>query len=136
MMNLKYFFKLIALFCLLANSELLYKNLSEEQLVRLNYLSDNIRCPKCSYGNVSSSNAPISKDIKNEIARLIKDGYSDDEIFELMKNRYGNYILLNSGEDKMPIYLIIILTATTVTLFRQKCFNLRPLLPLESHILF
>ena len=41
---------------------------------------------------------------KNEIATLIKDGYSDDEIFELMKNRYGNYILLNSGEDKIPIY--------------------------------
>ncbi len=127
MMNLKYFFKLIALFCLLANSELLYKNLSEEQLVRLNYLSDNIRCPKCSYGNVSSSNAPISKDIKNEIATLIKDGHSDDEIFELMKNRYGNYILLNSGEDKMPIYLIplialiiSILAVTTYTIKKSK----------------
>ena len=77
--------------------------------------------------DLTFSDKRISKDIKNEIARLIKDGYSDDEIFELMKNRYGNYILLNSGEDKMPIYLIplialiiSILAVTTYTIKKSK----------------
>ncbi len=127
MMNLNYFFKILVLFSLLASSEQLYKNLSDEQLSRLNYLSDNIRCPKCSYGNVSSSNAPISKDIKNEIATLIEEGHSDAEIFELMKNRYGNYILLNSSEEKMPIYIIplialiiSILAVTTYTIKKSR----------------
>ena len=49
----------------------LYTGLDEQQLKRLNHLSDNIRCPKCSYGNISSSNAPISKDLKEEIAQMI-----------------------------------------------------------------
>ena len=71
------------------SAEQLYSDLSMREQQRLEYLSDNIRCPKCSYGNISSSNAPISKDLKKEIAQMIKDGYTDDEIFNLLANRYG-----------------------------------------------
>ena len=109
------------------SAEQLYSDLSIQEQQRLEYLSDNIRCPKCSYGNISSSNAPISKDLKKEIAQMIKDGCTDDEIFNLLANRYGNYILLNSGEDKMPIYLIplialiiSILAVTTYTIKKSK----------------
>ena len=34
----------------------LYEDLNKEELERLEYLADNIRCPMCSYGNLSSSN--------------------------------------------------------------------------------
>ena len=57
--------------CLLLQN--LYENLNADQLKRLDYLSENIRCPKCSYGNINSSNAPISKDLKQEIANLIEE---------------------------------------------------------------
>ena len=83
MKNLLNIFKLIVALSLPFSlyAENLYSNLNPEELKRLNYLSDNIRCPKCSYGNISSSNAPISKDLKEEIAELINIGYSNEEIF-------------------------------------------------------
>ena len=93
-----------------------------------NYLSDNIRCPKCSYGNISSSNAPISKDLKEEIAELINEGYSNEEIFDLMEKRYGDYVILKTDlEDNKTLFLaplmiliISILLVTTYTIKKSK----------------
>ena len=106
----------------------LYEDLNKEELERLEYLADNIRCPMCSYGKLSSSTAPISQDIKKEIASLINEGYSDQEIFDFMQERYGDYILLNTNiEDNKSIFLIplvilviSILLVTTYTIRKSK----------------
>ena len=96
MKNLLHIFKIFFIFALPIAAENLYENLNADQLKRLDYLSENIRCPKCSYGNINSSNAPISKDLKQEIANLIAEGFTDDEIFNLMEERYGNYVILRT----------------------------------------
>lgn len=125
MMSLKFFFSLSILISCLISSEQLYENLSSNQIERLNYLSDNIRCPKCSYGNISSSNAPISKDLKNEIALLIEQGFTNEEIFQQMQDRYGSYILLNSIEDeKIPIYLIPLI-ALIISIFAVTTYTIK-----------
>ena len=125
MMSLKFFFSLSILISCLISSEKLYENLSSNQIERLNYLSDNIRCPKCSYGNISSSNAPISKDLKNEIALLIEQGFTNEEIFQKMQDRYGSYILLNSIEDeKIPIYLIHLI-ALIISIFAVTTYTIK-----------
>ena len=72
--------------------------------------------------------APISKDLKKEIASLINEGYSDQEIFDLMQDRYGDYILLDTNiEDNKSIFLIplmilviSILLVTTYTIRKSK----------------
>ena len=128
MINLKNIFRYFIFFCFLLQAETLYEDIDENELERLDYISDNIRCPKCSYGNISSSNAPISKDLKKEIASLINEGYSDQEIFNLMKKRYGDYILLDTNiEDNKSIFLIplmilviSILLVTTYTIRKSK----------------
>ena len=128
MKNLRNIFKIIIIFILPIYAESLYENLDSEELKRLNYLSDNIRCPKCSYGNISSSNAPISKDLKEEIAQLINDGYSDDEIFNLMQERYGEYVILKTDIDDnktlflvpLMVLIISILLVTTYTIKKTK----------------
>lgn len=128
MKNLRNIFKIIIIFILPICAESLYENLDSEELKRLNYLSDNIRCPKCSYGNISSSNAPISKDLKEEIAQLINDGYSDDEIFNLMEERYGEYVILKTDIDDnktlflvpLMVLIISILLVTTYTIKKSK----------------
>lgn len=110
------------------SAENLYENLNAEELKRLNYLSDNIRCPKCSYGNISSSNAPISKDLKEEIAGLIREGNTNDEIFDLMEKRYGDYVILKTDlKDNKTLFLvplmiliISILLVTTYTIKKSK----------------
>ena len=128
MINLKNIFRYFIFFCFLLQADNLYEDIDENELERLEYIADNIRCPKCSYGNISSSNAPISKDLKNEIASLINEGYSDEEIFNLMRERYGDYILLNTNiEDNRSIFLIplvvliiSILLVTTYTIRKSK----------------
>ena len=130
MKNLLNIFKLLIVLSLpiSLSAENLYENLNAEELKRLNYLSDNIRCPKCSYGNISSSNAPISKDLKEEIAELINTGYSNEEIFDLMEKRYGDYVILKTDLDDnktlflvpLMILIISILLVTTYTIKKSK----------------
>ena len=130
MKNLLNIFKLLIVLSLplSLSAENLYENLNAEELKRLNYLADNIRCPKCSYGNISSSNAPISKDLKEEIAELIREGNTNDEIFDLMEKRYGDYVILKTDlKDNKTLFLvplmiliISILLVTTYTIKKSK----------------
>ena len=124
MKNLATFFSIFFIsFFIFADQ--LYTGLDEQQLRRLNYLSDNIRCPKCSYGNISSSNAPISKDLKEEIAQMILANKTDDEIYDTMSERYGNYILLNDVEKRNPLIFLapliaLIISISVVTIYTIK----------------
>ncbi len=124
MKSLVSFFSIFAL-SLFVYTDQLYEGLNEQELRRLNYLSDNIRCPKCSYGNISSSNAPISKDLKQEIADMIVSNMSDQEIYDAMSERYGEYILLNDIEKRNPfIFLIplivLFISILVVTIYTSK----------------
>lgn len=124
MKSLVSFFSIFAL-SLFVYTDQLYEGLNEQELRRLNYLSDNIRCPKCSYGNISSSNAPISKDLKQEIADMIISNMSDQEIYDAMSERYGEYILLNDIENRNPfIFLIplivLFISILVVTIYTSK----------------
>jgi len=124
MKSLVSFFSIFAL-SLFVYTDQLYEGLNEQELRRLNYLSDNIRCPKCSYGNISSSNAPISKDLKQEIADMIISNMSDQEIYDAMSERYGEYILLNDIEKRNPfIFLIplivLFISILVVTIYTSK----------------
>ena len=68
-----------------------FDNIQDE--IRFNRLIEDYRCPKCQSSNLSGSNAPIAKDLKLEIYKLIQKGNKDDEIAEFLTQRYGNFIL-------------------------------------------
>ena len=124
MKNLATFFSIFFI-SLFIYTDQLYTGLDEQQLKRLNHLSDNIRCPKCSYGNISSSNAPISKDLKEEIAQMILANKTDDEIYDTMSERYGDYILLNDVEKRNPLIflaplIVLIISISVVTIYTIK----------------
>ena len=124
MKNLATFFSIFFISFFIYAAQL-YTGLDEQQLKRLNHLSDNIRCPKCSYGNISSSNAPISKDLKEEIAQMILANKTDDEIYEIMSERYGDYILLNDVEKRNPLIFLapliaLIISISVVTIYTIK----------------
>ena len=56
-------------------------------------LVDTYRCPKCQSSNLGGSNAPIAKDLKREIHRLIEEGKTDEQIEAFLSSRYGDFIL-------------------------------------------
>lgn len=64
-----------------------------EEEIRFNKLLDDYRCPKCQSSNLSGSNAPIARDLKIEIYRLVQEGKKDSEITEFLTQRYGDFIL-------------------------------------------
>lgn len=66
---------------------------SIEQRERFQKLSYELRCPKCQNQNLIDSDSQISGDLREEVARLIREGKSDSEIKERMVSLYGDFIL-------------------------------------------
>ena len=58
---------------------------------RFYLLISEIRCPKCTSGSIASSDAPISRDLKNKVYELILDGSTDKEIKQYVSERFGAF---------------------------------------------
>lgn len=59
---------------------------------RYQYLSEELRCPKCQNQNIADSNAPISQDLRRLLYEQLEAGASDDEIRNYMVARYGEFV--------------------------------------------
>lgn len=51
-----------------------------------------LRCPKCQNQNIADSDAPLAKDLRREVYRMVADGRSDAEIVDYMVARYGDFV--------------------------------------------
>ena len=100
-----------------------FDNIDDE--IRFNNLIKEIRCPKCTSGSLSSSNAPVSEDLKLRIVEMIKQGKSDSEIKEYVSQRFGKESLYDP-EFNQDTYLlwfspvIFIILAFILFFFRRK----------------
>ncbi|WLQ17215.1 cytochrome c-type biogenesis protein CcmH [Hahella aquimaris] len=70
-----------------------YQFSSEEGRERYQTLTYELRCPLCQNQNISDSTAPIAKDLRREVHRMIEEGKSDDDIVDFMVDRYGDFVL-------------------------------------------
>ena len=62
--------------------------------LRARNISKNIRCMVCQNQSIDESNAPLAKDLRILIRDKIKDGKKNEEIYEFLTDRYGDFILL------------------------------------------
>ncbi len=67
---------------------------NQKQELRARNISKNIRCMVCQNQSIDESNAPLAKDLRILIRDKIKDGKKDEEIYEFLTDRYGDFILL------------------------------------------
>ena len=67
---------------------------NQKQELRARNISKNIRCMVCQNQSIDESNAPLAKDLRILIRNKIKDGKKDEEIYEFLTDRYGDFILL------------------------------------------
>ena len=79
------------IFSIYSFSEIVYQFEDIAQEKRFYSLISEIRCPKCISGSIASSDAPVSRDLKNKVYDLIIDGSSDDEIKKYVSDRFGNF---------------------------------------------
>ena len=52
-----------------------------------------VRCLKCQNQTIKDSNAFLASDLRREIRRLLEEGKSDDEIYDFLVARYGEFAL-------------------------------------------
>jgi cytochrome c-type biogenesis protein CcmH len=52
-----------------------------------------VRCLKCQNQTIKDSNAFLAGDLRREIRRMLLEGYTDDEIFDFLVQRYGDFAL-------------------------------------------
>ena len=79
------------IFSMYSFGEIVYQFEDIAQEKRFYSLISEIRCPKCTSGSIASSDAPVSRDLKNKVYDLIIDGFSDDEIKKYVSDRFGNF---------------------------------------------
>ncbi len=65
------------------------------QQARYEKIIDEVRCLKCQNQTIKDSNAFLASDLRREIRRLLEEGKSDDEIYDFLVARYGDFALYN-----------------------------------------
>ena len=91
----------ISLLMMMLAAPPLYAISPEEQLSdpvleeRARALSGQLRCLVCQNQSIEDSDAELAVDLRYEVRRQLVEGKSDAVILDGLRNRYGDYILLN-----------------------------------------
>ena len=117
------FLMLVLSFYIFSDTLYDFENESDEE--RFNSLIKDIRCPKCTSGSLSSSNAPISEDLKLKIVEMIKEDMTDQEIKEYVSTRFGMESLYEPVLNKNTYLLwyspfIVLLLSLSIFILRKK----------------
>ena len=74
-----------------AFNQMVYEFNDSLQEKRFYALISEIRCPKCTSGSIASSDAPVSRDLKNKVYELVLAGSTDQEIKKYVSERFGDF---------------------------------------------
>ena len=64
-----------------------------ELQVRYEKIISEVRCLKCQNQTIKDSNAFLASDLRREIRHMLEEGKTDDEIYEFLVARYGDFAL-------------------------------------------
>ena len=132
-MNKKYLFFVLILIC--ANFPLSINAVEPNEILknpllemRARMLSKNIRCLVCQNQSIDDSNASLAKDLRRIVREQLVNGASDNEIFDFLVKRYGDFVLLKPPIKPTtyilwygPLFLFIIgIFASILFLSRRK----------------
>ncbi len=68
-------------------------------------LTKQLRCPKCQNQNISDSNAPLAKDLRNKTYELVKQGKNEQQVVDYMVARFGNFVRYDPPMTPATIFL-------------------------------
>lgn len=106
--------KIILILIFFFNFKFLYAIEKNNDLL-INKISKNIRCLICQGQSVYDSQSDFALSMKLVIDQKINDGYSENEIYDYLKNQYGEWITYDPEFNKktfilwgLPILLFLI----------------------------
>jgi len=105
------------LFAVIEQSE--FDNPKLEQ--RYKSLIDELRCLVCQNQNLAESDAPLAKDLRTITANMLREGASDREVKQFMRDRYGDFVLYKPPFNASTAFLwlgpLLLLVSVLVMLF-------------------
>ena len=92
-----------------------------------NKISKNLRCLICQGQSVYDSDSEFANSLKSLVKQKLDDGYKEKEIYDFLKDKYGEWILYEPEFNKntyflwlLPILLFLIGGAIIFKLFILK----------------
>ena len=95
------FFKFLIIIFIIFNIN--YLNAQSDNLS--NKITKNLRCLICQGQSIYDSQSDFALSVKLLIKRKIKEGKSEQEIYEFFKIKYGEWILYDPEINKKTIFL-------------------------------
>ena len=101
-------------------------NLGSNEPIDESKIHKNLRCLVCQGQSIADSNSDFAITLKMVVKDLIKNGKSEDEIYDFLSEKYGDWILynpkLNAGNFllwSLP-YLILVLGGAIIVFLLRK----------------
>ena len=98
-----------------------------ELQARYEHIIEEVRCLKCQNQSIKDSNAFLAGDLRREIRRMLTEGKTDDEIYDFLVTRYGEFALYRprmSGKTLVlwiaPIALLLAGGLVLVNILRRR----------------
>ena len=81
----------------------------EDPVLQARYekIIDEVRCLKCQNTTIKDSNAFLAADLRREIRHMLEDGLTDEQIFDFLVERYGDFALYNPRASGKTLILWI-----------------------------
>jgi len=64
-----------------------------------------VRCLKCQNQSIKDSNVFLASDLRREIRRLLSEGKTDQEVFDFLVERYGEFALYSPRKSGKTLVL-------------------------------
>lgn len=92
---------------------------------RMMQLAEKVRCLVCQSEPVSNSHSDWSKDVRQIMREKMKAGATDQEIMDLLVERFGKSVLFDPPVDKetMPLWLapfVLLVLGSAVLIFQLR----------------
>lgn len=94
---------------------------------RYEHITQNLRCLVCQNESIADSNAPLAEDLRRQVREMLIGGKSDEDVFDFMTARYGDFVRYNPPLDSKtlliwgaPFITVLIGAAVIVRVVRQR----------------
>ncbi len=78
-----------------------------ELQARYEKIISEVRCLKCQNQTIKDSSAFLADDLRREIRRLLSEGKTNNEIFDFLVERYGDFALYRPRMSGITLWLWI-----------------------------
>jgi cytochrome c-type biogenesis protein CcmH len=89
---------------------------------RFENIAKDLRCLVCQNESIADSNVELASDLRRQVREMLVAGKSDDEIFDFMTDRYGEFVRFNPPVDRKTALIwgapFIVLLLGVVIIFR------------------